>query len=91
MKPTSAEKEKAIHSLTTYLPRMHNAFLVQAIRAESVLQYGILGLGKTSKYVISLVMKDLTEKGYFTADGTPVPDAIEKTGAEILKRFGVKL
>ena len=87
------DKKKITHSLTTYLPRAFNQELVRAIRVEAVLQHGISGLGKTSKYVVGLIMEDLKKKGYFD-EGlliTPNTPVIEKAEEAIFKKWGIKL
>lgn len=62
-------KKKHRHSTTVYLPRKHNEFLVKAIKARGEDIFGKAeSLGKSSKYIIYLIKKDLIESGLMTGD-----------------------
>lgn len=63
------KKKKHRHSTTVYLPRKHNEFLVKAIKARGEDIFGKAeSLGKSSKYIIYLIKKDLIEAGLMTGD-----------------------
>lgn len=78
-------KKKYRHSTTVYLPRKFNSFLVRAIKARGEAIFGKAeSLGKSSKYIIYLIKKDLIEAGLMTGDvrdptaARPNEEALEK-------------
>lgn len=85
-------KKKYRHSTTVYLPRKDNSFLVRAIKARGEAIFGKAeSLGKSSKYIIYLIKKDLIEAGLMNGDvrnptnATPNDESLEKLEKEILE------
>jgi len=83
-------KKKYRHSTTVYLPRKHNSYLVRAIKARGEDIFGKAeSLGKSSKYIIYLIKKDLIEAGLMDGDvrnpttAEPNEEALEKLEREI--------
>ena len=79
-------KKKYRHSTTVYLPRKHNAFLVRAIKARGEAIFGKAeSLGKSSKYIIYLIKKDLVEAGLM--NGTVANPVVAEPNEEALEKL----
>lgn len=85
-----SQKKKYRHSTTVYLPRKNNEFLVRAIKARGEQIFGKAeSLGKSSKYIIYLIKKDLIEAGLMTGDvrnpntAEPNKEALKKIEEDI--------
>ena len=71
-------KEKVRHSTTVYLPRKHNREFQLAMKLRAKEIHGVEGLlGKTSKYINSLILIDLVKSGLFNGDGEPEMERLE--------------
>lgn len=79
------EKPKKIrHSTTVYLPRKFNSEFQMAIKLRAKEVHGTEGtLGKTSKYVNDLILRDLIKVGLFNTKGEPEMEKIDALKGKI--------
>jgi len=77
-------KRKVRHSTTVYLPRKYNILMQRAMLARAKELHGADGfVGKTSKYINDLIMRDLIASGLFDTNGDPVVDKLENLEAHL--------
>lgn len=67
-----------IHSVTFYIKKQKVKFYSEALKEISKNIYGTnTPRGKVSQYIRSLLDKDLKARGLITAEGEPIPAALE--------------
>ena len=79
-----ATGREVVHSMTIYLPREHNNFFFDSVKHEAMAMFGKEG-SKTSKFVMDLIKKHLTKRGYFDAEGNPDIKFLERIKKNNLK------
>ena len=81
IKPLELAKDEStlagkLHSITFYMPKNKNKFFSDALKEVSRSIYGFTPTGKVSKYLRSLIKKDLIARGLCDKDGKPKPAAL---------------
>lgn len=73
-----ADKTKALHSITFYIPAKSIDFFTEALKEVSKKIYAGDGKRTVSKYIRDLIYKDFQNRNILDENYNPIPDVLEK-------------